>query len=126
MSKKDIRKGGAAAQGGVGRPAPSARETSLAPGSGFLSTALTLGAIGLGAWLAWRTTRSLREIDLKDHNVLITGGSRGLGLVLGRELAQQGANLIICARDPDELKRAFDDLSGRGARVLALRCDVTD
>ena len=39
---------------------------------------------------------------------------------------QEGAHVIILARDRDELARAFEDLSRRGARVLAIPCDVTE
>lgn len=57
---------------------------------------------------------------------MITGGSRGLGLVLARELASQGAKLAICARDADALERARAELAERGADVIAVQCDVTD
>ena len=56
--------------------------------------------------------------------VLITGGSRGLGLLLARELGAQGARVAICARDADELDRAAADLEARGIAVLALRGDA--
>ncbi len=42
--------------------------------------------------------------------VVITGGSRGLGLALAEELGRQGAKLVLCARDGDELGRARDIL----------------
>jgi NAD(P)-dependent dehydrogenase (short-subunit alcohol dehydrogenase family) len=58
--------------------------------------------------------------------VLITGGSRGLGLVMARQLAREGARLAICARDADELERAREELTSMGAEVLALTCDVTE
>ncbi|MNY03412.1 putative ketoacyl reductase [compost metagenome] len=58
--------------------------------------------------------------------VLITGGSRGLGLLLAREFARQGCRLAICARDEAELERARQDLEAHGAEVLAVRCDVSD
>lgn len=84
-------------------------------------------AAGLGGLLAaralWRRTRAF---DFRDKTVLITGGSRGLGLVLARELAEEGARLCLCARDPAELERARADLSGRGAQVHVFPCDVTD
>ena len=57
--------------------------------------------------------------------VLITGGSRGLGLVLARELARRGAKLAICARDGAELERARQELATGGAEVLAIACDVS-
>jgi short-subunit dehydrogenase len=58
--------------------------------------------------------------------VLITGGSRGLGLVIAREIAGRGARIVICARDGAELERARADLASQGADVLAVTCDVTD
>lgn len=65
------------------------------------------------------------EYNFKDKVVLITGGSRGLGLVMAREFAREGARLAICARDGDELARARMDLESRGAEVMTYRCDIT-
>ena len=88
---------------------------------------LLLAAAGAGALLAVRElVRRSREYDMRGRVVLITGGSRGLGLVLARELAREGARLAICARDPEELDRARHDLERRGATVRAAPCDVTD
>ena len=44
-------------------------------------------------------------------HVLITGGSRGLGLLMARQLAADGARLTICARDQAELERAREGKS---------------
>ncbi len=85
-----------------------------------------LASVGAGAWLAGRIYRSIHGYDFRNKVVLISGGSRGLGLVLGRQLAREGARLVICARDREELGRAVDDLAARGARVMAVPCDVTD
>jgi NAD(P)-dependent dehydrogenase (short-subunit alcohol dehydrogenase family) len=57
---------------------------------------------------------------------LVTGGSRGLGLLIARELAIRGFCLAICARDSAELAAAESELAGLGAEVLAVRCDVAD
>ncbi len=85
-------------------------------------------AVGLGGLLLARAlVRRVREFDFAGKAVLITGGSRGLGLVLARELVERGARVAICARDPGELERARVDLQGRGANGgLAFPCDVTD
>jgi NAD(P)-dependent dehydrogenase (short-subunit alcohol dehydrogenase family) len=88
-------------------------------------TAFLLAA-GAGAWLAWRAYRTYFGYDLRDKVVLITGGSRGLGLVLAREASRQGAHVAVCARDAEELARARADLRERGAHVFAIPCDVTD
>ncbi|MDQ3742929.1 MAG: SDR family NAD(P)-dependent oxidoreductase [Acidobacteriota bacterium] len=88
---------------------------------------LALAAAGAGALLAARALyRRWQEYDLRGKTVLVTGGSRGLGLVLAREFADEGANVAVCARDPAELERARRDLEARGARVFAFPCDVTD
>jgi short-subunit dehydrogenase len=65
-------------------------------------------------------------MSLRGRVVLITGGSRGLGLVLARELIKEGASIAICARDRSELERAFNELASRGGDILAVPCDVTD
>ncbi|HEY0406624.1 MAG TPA: SDR family NAD(P)-dependent oxidoreductase [Pyrinomonadaceae bacterium] len=84
-------------------------------------------AAGAGAFVAARAAmRKWSEYDLRGKSVLITGGSRGLGLVMAREFAREGARVAICARDVDELNRARVDLAERGAQVLAVPCDVTE
>ena len=88
---------------------------------------LLTAAVGAGLFLAARSAvRASRWLDLAGKHVLITGGSRGLGLLLAREFAGRGARVAICARDAAELQRARDDLSAHGADVMALQCDVSD
>lgn len=84
------------------------------------------GAAVGGLLLARTLLRRVCAYDLTGKTVLITGGSRGLGLVLAREFAKEGARLAICARDPRELERARADLAARGAEVLAFPCDVSE
>src|SRR5262249_50107361 len=94
---------------------------------GKLTKGLLAGAaVGLGAWFLSRARRRPVRFDFRDRVVLITGGSRGLGLVLGRKLAERGARVAVCARDREELERAGEDLTGFGDWPLALPCDVTD
>ncbi len=84
-------------------------------------------AAGLGSLvIARRLLRRHRRIDLRDKVAIVTGGSRGLGLVLARRLVERGAKVAICARHPEELERARVDLIERGGRVFASVCDVTD
>lgn len=65
------------------------------------------------------------KITFRDKVVVITGGSRGLGLCLARQLAGEGAKLALLARDEAELKRAEQQLTATGAEVLTVPCDVT-
>jgi NAD(P)-dependent dehydrogenase (short-subunit alcohol dehydrogenase family) len=76
----------------------------------------------LGAWITARATRTARY-TLRDKVAVITGGSRGLGLVLARHICGQGGNVALIARDPDELARAKADLAASGA-VLTIQCDL--
>jgi NAD(P)-dependent dehydrogenase (short-subunit alcohol dehydrogenase family) len=76
--------------------------------------------------LVQRAVRSRRTIDLAGKVVVITGGSRGLGLVLARTLVERGARIAICARDADELARARRDLEQLGGEVWSAPCDVTE
>ena len=86
---------------------------------------MLLAIVGLG-WLAYKTLQWGRQESLYGQVVLITGGSRGLGLALAREFAQEGCRLILAARDAQELAHARHDLTQRGAEVLTVPCDVTD
>ena len=83
-------------------------------------------AAGLGAaWAAGRLARTRHAISFDGRVVVLTGGSRGLGLVMARRLVDEGAKLVLLARDLSELERAREDLetSGRG-EVMTIRCDV--
>jgi NAD(P)-dependent dehydrogenase (short-subunit alcohol dehydrogenase family) len=86
-------------------------------------TALGLGA---AAALAAAAAQAKRRFDFAGKVILITGGSRGLGLVLAREFAAAGARLVICARDGAELARAREELQAGGAEVFDCVCDVRD
>lgn len=82
-------------------------------------------AAGIGAAVvAARLARARYAISFADRVVVITGGSRGLGLVLARKLADEGARVVLLARDMGELDRARADLEGRGGDVLTIRCDI--
>ena len=89
-----------------------------------LNRSLLWAALGVGGYFLYRGLKP--RYDFCGKHVLITGGSRGLGLVLARELAAAGARLTLCSRDSNELLRAEADLTERGARVAVVECDVTD
>lgn len=86
---------------------------------------LLAGALLLGAWLAIRVIRTSRY-SLRDKVTVISGGSRGLGLVLARHICAQGGSVALIARDPEELVRAKADLAPRGGAVLTVECDLLD
>jgi NAD(P)-dependent dehydrogenase (short-subunit alcohol dehydrogenase family) len=91
-----------------------------------LASSLRWAAAGVGVFLvAHAISRELTRYSLTDKVVLITGGSRGFGLVLARQLADRGAKLAITARSGDDLELARQDLDARGAKVVAMTADVT-
>jgi NAD(P)-dependent dehydrogenase (short-subunit alcohol dehydrogenase family) len=89
---------------------------------------VTAGALAsAGAVIAaGALVRRLRLADMNGKVVLITGGSRGLGLAIAREFVSLGCRVAICARDEAELDRAAQDLRHRGGSVLTVVCDVVD
>ncbi len=91
-----------------------------------LKTKALLLGVGVGAAVLIRNANRKADRSFLGQVVLITGGSKGLGLQMAREFAGRGAKLAICARDASELERAKQDLEGRGYEVLTQVCDVTD
>jgi NAD(P)-dependent dehydrogenase (short-subunit alcohol dehydrogenase family) len=86
-----------------------------------------LTAIAAGAgYAALQRLRRRPSLDLNGKVVLITGGSRGLGLAMAREFGAQGAIIAICARDDGELHRAQNNLMSHGVRSHTFVCDVSD
>ncbi len=73
--------------------------------------------------------RRARRYNLVHRNVLVTGGSRGLGLEIARVLVEKGASVAIVARDHAEIDRALVDLRARAKRknrVVGVVNDLTN
>ncbi|HVF10529.1 MAG TPA: SDR family oxidoreductase [Abditibacteriaceae bacterium] len=90
------------------------------------NAALLAAGVSVGIAVAGRVARRRNKIDFAGRSVVITGGSRGLGLVMARLLVAEGARLAIIARDEADLERAAAELRLGGAEVLPLVCDVRD
>jgi len=63
------------------------------------------------------------DLGLKGKSVLITGGSKGIGLACAGSFAAEGARLHLAARDGDRLNRAKSDVGGD---VILHPCDLRD
>jgi short-subunit dehydrogenase len=89
----------------------------------------TLGWIGAGIGVLMVANAFYHEITkfkTAGKVVLITGGSRGLGLVLAREFASRGAKLALCARSADKLEIARQELEKSGTEVITRPADLTN
>jgi short-subunit dehydrogenase len=94
-------------------------------GSGpVMRTPVLLGSASVlaGAMLVPRRGRD----DIRGEVAVVTGASRGLGLLLAHELARQSCRLVICARDEAELEHAAGQLRAAGAEVTSVACDLAE
>jgi NAD(P)-dependent dehydrogenase (short-subunit alcohol dehydrogenase family) len=85
---------------------------------------LAVGAGFAAAFMARAALRRSRRFSFAGRTVLVSGGSRGMGLVLARQLVDAGARVAILARTAQDLAQAERELRARGGEVLALTCDV--
>ena len=66
------------------------------------------------------------DLGIKDKTAIVCGASRGLGYASARELAAEGANLVICARGAETLEEAARRIAeDTGAKALAVSADVS-
>jgi 3-oxoacyl-[acyl-carrier protein] reductase len=64
-------------------------------------------------------------VELRGKTAIVTGGSKGIGYSVGESLARAGANVVICARNGDEVAKAAAAMEGLGeGRVIGVRCDM--
>ncbi len=66
------------------------------------------------------------ELGLRGKCAVVTGGSKGIGRAIALALAEEGANVAICARGEEALRDTERALRERGGKVVADVCDVAD
>lgn len=66
------------------------------------------------------------NLGLKERSCIVIGGSRGIGRAIALSLADEGANVAICARTEPPLRETQAALLDKGVRVYAQVCDVAD
>ncbi len=64
--------------------------------------------------------------DMDGQTVVITGASRGIGRAVAQQLSDEGAHVVIAARDDDSLSEIAESIRDSGGAVTAQRTDVRD
>lgn len=66
------------------------------------------------------------DLELRGKTAIVSAGSKGLGKAIALGLAQEGARVAICSRNPDNLSQAAQEILAKtGSEVLAVPVDVT-
>ena len=67
------------------------------------------------------------DLELTGKVAVVTGGSRGIGKAVARQLALEGADVAIVARNPEMLEKTRRELADQsGRRIIAASVDTTD
>ncbi|MGH8245127.1 MAG: SDR family NAD(P)-dependent oxidoreductase [Gammaproteobacteria bacterium] len=66
------------------------------------------------------------DLKLKGRNVLVTGSTRGIGLRIARQFADEGANLGICARTKADVEKTIAELKKKGVNAVGDAVNITD
>jgi 3-oxoacyl-[acyl-carrier protein] reductase len=65
------------------------------------------------------------DLGLKDKVAIVTGSSRGIGRAVALALADEGCDVVLCARGEERLRQTEAEARNRGVRVLGVVADVT-
>ena len=98
------------------------RDETLSPLNPLLLGAAAVLGVVAGALIGKAGPRS--DFSFRHKTVVITGGSRGLGLELARVLGREGANLVLVARTGSTLDAARAELEKYAPQSLTVTCDV--
>ncbi len=76
--------------------------------------------------MAEETTSPYPDRSIKDHVVVVTGASKGLGYGLAKAYAHEGAKVAACARNMSALEDLVAEIEADGGKARAYRLDVSD
>ena len=66
------------------------------------------------------------DLGLKGKRAIVLGGTRGIGRAIAELLADEGADIAICARNPVEVEAAVEALGDKGVRAMGQAVDIAD
>jgi 3-oxoacyl-[acyl-carrier protein] reductase len=68
--------------------------------------------------------RNVMDLGLKGKKAIVTGGSKGIGRASAERLAMEGADVAICARNPEQVEATIKSLKGKGVQASGAAVDV--
>lgn len=66
------------------------------------------------------------DLKLKERVAIVSGGSKGIGAAIAKSLAEEGVNVVICARGKESLSVVKDEIVRSGGKALAISANGTD
>jgi 3-oxoacyl-[acyl-carrier protein] reductase len=63
---------------------------------------------------------------LEGKTAIVTGSGRGIGKAIAMGFAEEGAQVVVTARTPEEIAEVAEEIAANGGKALAAECDVTD
>ena len=66
------------------------------------------------------------DLGLKGKNAVVLGGTRGIGRAIVETLAREGANVALCARNPDQIAEAEKAIGALGVKCVGGCVDISD
>lgn len=66
------------------------------------------------------------DLKIKGKTALVTGGTKGIGLAIAEQFADEGANVAFCARNPEEVAHVEKHLAAKGVKAKGTALDVAD
>lgn len=66
------------------------------------------------------------DLGIKSKKAIVLGGTRGIGLAIAETLADEGADVAVCARNADQVAETVSRLEAKGVRATGASVDISD